>query len=550
MDLVRVRRLATSDVGLTALIGTLFLARITTKLREPTVWVEDARYIMEFSRDGVSSLFVPINGFLHVFSKLITFSVSPLTLVYYPIVTILIATGLGVLICLQIRRLFGGSWGVFAAMLTVLIPTYPEVYGLPSYVFWWSGLYLAAVAIAPAARIEERHPALLYSLVVLGGLSGPFAVLAFPILALRLVIRRRPEMWSTRVRNVSSIVAVTSVIQLVTLANQTTPTNPSPSVTAVAGWSLRNLGTYWTGVSRPEWAMPIAIVVVVALVALAVARRQVPIVAIGFALLYAWSSVLSILRVDPDIIDPGTFSGPRYFFVPLAVYAWAVAGLVSMLPRNARVATSGVTLVALWLNAGTVLDPRIDQQHWMNYITACSSFDYLTIPIAWDGNYKMPGLVLGVSSEECDAPLLDGLFPGDVRQIAHTMGQFRPDDDGPLLCAGNIVENLGFEEVPSDDDANFIRLESPRDRHDSASSLRLRVTRGDAIAHQMGRGIGQSVELLGVPPGRFVVRPLAALESSRLTFSNKLLPETFEIVIRDEFSSRAAWSAVTLRRNC
>ena len=153
----------------------------------PAVWNEDGSWIVPATiESGWRAIFAPVNGYLIVPSRFITWLALQISFEHYAAVS----TALGVFaqaLCVSAiafsPTLLPFRLGMAIAVL--LVPTDPECFVLPQYTFWWTTL-LAVLAVF----WTERHQLVRSVFVVLGGLSSPLIVAIAPILVLRAAIER------------------------------------------------------------------------------------------------------------------------------------------------------------------------------------------------------------------------------------------------------------------------------------------------------------------------------------------------------------------------
>ena len=143
---------------------------------------------------GARSLFEPLhNGYMVLVcgsTSLIAFTISP---TYYPLIGTVLAWAFTVAVALAIALspviVRGGPWLALAALL---VPSDPEVFGLPLYTFWWAGLLVLLAALwRPGAPGTGWRVAF----VVVGALSSPVILLALPLFVYRVfAVRERGEL--------------------------------------------------------------------------------------------------------------------------------------------------------------------------------------------------------------------------------------------------------------------------------------------------------------------------------------------------------------------
>src|SRR5215475_5493181 len=125
----------------------LLLVRAWPRLLNAQVWDEDGTHNLPgFFKNGLADLFEPLNGYLVLVPKLITISAASISFSQYPLISTLLAWGVTLAVCYIIAtapiQLRGG---LLLAVACLLVPSDPEVFGLPLYTFWWVSILLFVV---------------------------------------------------------------------------------------------------------------------------------------------------------------------------------------------------------------------------------------------------------------------------------------------------------------------------------------------------------------------------------------------------------------------
>ena len=162
----------------TILLMVLLATRRWQQLISPQVWSEDAVQILpSFINDGWSSLLLPVNGYLIAIPKIISFISIKISFLYYPIISTIISwlliISVGISIMLSPTKL---QQRTVCAISVFIIPSDPEVFGLPLYTFWWSGLILFLLTLW-----DEKDSRLIWRvfILVMCGLSSPIIITIF-----------------------------------------------------------------------------------------------------------------------------------------------------------------------------------------------------------------------------------------------------------------------------------------------------------------------------------------------------------------------------------
>ncbi len=341
-------------------------ARRWPQLISPDVWVEDGLTVVpSYVHDGWAGLFDPVNGYLIVPSKLTTFVALTLSFDHYALVsTILaIAAQAAVVVVVAVAPTVLAA-PVLAALLALFLPIGSEVYGLPLFVFWWTTLLLIlALFWRDGTSLGWRVAA-----IVVGGLSSPFVVAAWPAFAVRAVVDR----------NRGNLVALVAALALATVQGSimmrlhATGAEPPfealhhiPSlISKYFGTALYSLGQHGAG---PFGA---AVVIFLAGAVLAIPRER-RLVYVLLALCLAVAIFTSVARVPVDAPHP-LLAGPRYFFFPLLLTGW----MLIMLAQEARRSVALIAMIiagayAPSLAASFLYQPQEPREPWPDQVAAC-----------------------------------------------------------------------------------------------------------------------------------------------------------------------------------
>jgi hypothetical protein len=163
-----------------AILISLLFVRAWTRILYPEVWDEDGtRNLFGYINNGFLDIFEPVNGYLIVVPKLITFVSAQVSIIQYPLISTVLAWILIFSVLLIIAtgplRLVGGG---LLAIACLWVPSDPEVYGLPLYTFWWTSLLLYALVFWD----DHSHKWGLRTLIiVLASLSAPTILVVLPL---------------------------------------------------------------------------------------------------------------------------------------------------------------------------------------------------------------------------------------------------------------------------------------------------------------------------------------------------------------------------------
>lgn len=393
------------DLGtIAATVATCLLIvvlRRPDQLRHPYVWVEEYLIINRYQDFG------PVNASLHPYVGYFlwptSFSVSLATYLSFehlPEVAYLLNTMwlvATVLLIVVPASFVGLRWRAGLAVLLVLAPADPEVFGVLLYVFWWTSLWPLITLLW-----SRDHWVLRTVVLVIGGMSSVAgALLVVPYALSFLLSRRRRDLWSTLV--------LTACLVPQLIAYLSSPRAEAGIEGAdVALQVLRNLGFYvllWLPSAQLSFLAFAGALILVGL-ALAAARRatvptprlDVAVFALAALLVQVASSVPAPLLTHPLL------AGPRYYFLPFAVTSWVLLLVVatSAVPRARVAATVVLGLGVLSLSQG--FSRGHDPVDWSRQLDRCRTEEApFFVPVHFTGvEAEMWGEQLVMSPAMCE----------------------------------------------------------------------------------------------------------------------------------------------------
>lgn len=277
----------------------------------------------DFLNHGLLSIFVPVQGYIVLPTKMINITSTLISFYYYPEVsytlTIIFTLSVIVAIAFSPTEL---RWRWLCAVLTLLIPTDPEAFGVSLMAFWWGGI-LAILALLWNRSGKWRGLQVAY--VVFGGFSAPVIVGLTPLFWLRALLERRRA--DALVAGLATGVAVVQTILV--LGHPSTATSNPLKIADVFVFVEKYFG-YFTVYSFADWPYTLAAaVVMLGLLAygcwIALFRREFYFL-IAVLTIFALAG-LSSLRQTPAITHP-ILAGPRYYFYPYIVLSWALVWMI------------------------------------------------------------------------------------------------------------------------------------------------------------------------------------------------------------------------------
>jgi hypothetical protein len=535
----------------------ILYARRSAQLLHPQVWDEDGLVIMrDLIQAGPASILWPLNGYLLVIPRTITFLALSVSVSYYPLISTLLAWAftIAALIAISVSPL-ALRGGVLLAIAAGLVPSDPEVFGLPLYTFWWAGLLVVAAAFW---RPQGGATAWRLAFVASGGLSSPVILLALPLFLCRAAMWRRDvaERIVAIAATLCAIAQIAALVQSHVVAQQSLLSTsgllaalPMFFGNYVAGSVVRAQPQFATVI---EWVVAVATLAVIA-VALRTGRRHIAMLAALLYLLFG-SIALSAARAPILILDP-VLTGPRYFFYPFVFEAWLLLQ-IAFLARWRFVRWTAAAFVGLAvLNAIPALSRPHDDLRWLANVRNCAQVgdtEVYGIPVEFDGR-AASAWVLQLSGAHCrilaSRDLLARFAPTDAALVP----PFAVHDPPPpgaftsIASVRTVVSNgwngtdLQHSLLPG-----FVVIGSYRSGDADTGALKLRLHRGDRILYRSPVARRQRIIVEGAAPARFDTVLPNAPDWIVLDFSNRRLPDDFIVLLEDEGTGPGEWSAVAL----
>ena len=531
----------------------LLASRRYWQLIAPQVWAEDGTAngsvggsnLEAYVTKGWSAFFEPVNGYLIAVPKTISAISLAVSFSNYPLVSTILAwlfiALVGSAIVLAPTKLHGSF---LCAATVFMIPSDPEVFGIPLYTFWWASLLLFLVALW-----DENRPSLGWrsGLLLLGGLSSPVIVMILPVLYFRAYWYR--ALRSERV--IAVIASLIAAVQLYVILHADAA--QSPPIASV----LRNvipaffgkflLGNLGANVAW-RWFAGIGLTCIIAAWLLR-DRRNVSAWILFYLL--TGSIALTVTRVDPAIIDP-RLAGPRYFFFPFVLTFWILIQYFHTVPSSWLRGLIGIVAVIAIVNARPALSRQHDDLRWADHVRSCRFFPIYTIPVQSDGN-RSSAWSLRLPGETCTK-----LSKRDLLLSSN-------DDEGPTFAYSVLREHMHdvhdqglrtgrlISSTMTGGDSQGSKLEGYRVISSFKTSdadmgeVLLELRRGEHVLYRSGpRMGGQSMSIIGQEQA-FVSELPGASSWVILEFSNARLPAEFVVKIKDEGQGWGEWSAIAIR---
>ncbi len=389
---------------LIALFFSLLYVRRSIQLLHPQVWDEDGTQVLPALLDhGLKSLFYPVNGYLILVPKLISAISLAVSGIYYPLVSTIITWAFIVGVCVAIAVCpIWLKWGTLLGMATLLIPTDPEVFGIPLYSFWWASLLLFLTVLWDEKSTDLKLRA---CFVLLGGLSSPIIFLVAPFLIGRAIIFRTKRQEKVIAALALFCCSCQGIALFHSAGNLSSGNIDERSLRYVmpeflGGYLVgnfnrtsNNLVWFATGFFVSFFLMTIPFL----------SKRPRYLTLLGL-----WGGAIYLIgrRVDLSLLQT-RFGAPRYFFLPFVLVSWF---LISVLAESERRDIKWLTSLLLLISVLNMLPVRTRPQtdfHWKEAVYLCSGFVEYPIPISFDGRTSW---VLKVNRQQCAALQHAGLI--------------------------------------------------------------------------------------------------------------------------------------------
>ena len=344
---------------------------------------------------GLSAVFLPYNGYLHLVPRLIAIAASFFDPLWIPgcyVYASLLLT-LYVAARTQTRRMPFKTHAGFA-LAVALVPDAPDGLLNPTNLQFIlaCSLILLLISIDPATPRELVHDVVALLLL---GLTGPFSVVLAPLFLLRALLRRSRTSWI-----LASIGIVTGLIQVWMIIRHPLQLPPAPDermdlsyLFAVPGSRLAGsllLGHFFP--ARPSLlALNLAGIATLALIGYLACRHERyrwPRLMIGACCVLLLASALFRQRMTlPSMAGFGF--GSRYFYGPQLLVLW----LLMLSHFDSRVKSRvlhGALLVFLAVNLPRLREPAMIDFHWASYAPKIRNGEAVDIPINPDWTIPLP----------------------------------------------------------------------------------------------------------------------------------------------------------------
>jgi hypothetical protein len=383
--------------------GLLWLRR-SEQMLHPQVWDEDGVLIIPgLLSHGLRSIFDPVGGYLVLVPKLISAASLGISGLYYPLVSTIFAWAFTAGVCVAIS--VSPIWlrgGALLGVMTVFIPSNPEVFGVPLYTFWWASLLLFLVVLW---KPNSTDIAWRTTFTLLGGLSSPVILLVAPFLMLRAVIWRDKR----RELAIAAMAFFCAVVQArVMWRSRTRLATGTLDVHNLRLVLPKFIGGYFAGnfirtTNHLIWIASAVFLVFLVLASPLFFRKP------QYLLLIAlWCGAVSLVasRIDLSLVQQRD-AGPRYFFLPFVLLAWLLVSIMVESKGGGIKFCVAVLLLVSLLNMRPVRTRTQRDFRWAEQVAHCDESSPYPMQISGNGQTAW---TVPLSQDQCRALQQAGWF--------------------------------------------------------------------------------------------------------------------------------------------
>ena len=524
----------------------LGVSRRVCQLEYPDVWDEDGiRIIPGIITKGLASLFEPVNGYVVLVPKFLSFIALQISFYHYGLISsvfsFLIIAAVAFAVAESPTILVGKRW---CALAIILIPSDPEVFGLPLYTFWWVSILLFLLVLWDE---KDSSPLLRIFFVTVGGLSSPVIVMLLPLFYWRSYIyRNRPT--EHLVSFLATLIAGFQMSFILSAGASLMPSFRSMLQHVIPKFFGSFLvGNLWY---HAVWVFGLAMVILIALWIYDHLFSMNLSMAGVLPYLLVVSIALSIMRVDPAIIHQ-QMAGPRYFFYPFITLYWILiqVGFSRRIYRYIAFAFLAIAVV----NTIPVWSRSHDDLHWKDHVLSSFFFPYYTFPVQYNGEQALAWRVVllkqGYLAYQANDRFHDfyhdysPVFPYTV--ILHAVS-------GAHCYA--FTDALEQQSISASDSCKsvlkgFHVLETCGTSGANKREIVLNFRRGDCLLYRSGFAKKGCRVIVEGYEKRFLQELPVLNDWTCLEFSNRLLPERFLVRFVADGCDVGKWFAIALKSN-
>lgn len=537
----------------------LIFLRARDRILNPQVWDEDAGInpgwygtdalpnLLSYIKNGFESLLLPVNGYLILTPKLITIISSSISIYYYP----LLSTGLAWLCITAVCHVIATAplrlnGGFILAIACLLIPSDPEVFGLPLYTFWW-------ISLLPLLFVfwnSHSNRWIIRSIgISLAALSSPVIIAILPLYIFRA--------WLYRTNKIEIALAIWATLwtsaQLAVMfhAGSLGASSGNINTTALTLVIPTFLGSYMIGNLYNQWIWAFGIALLFFLIVGLYRNRHSWVM---WALSYLWivAVLMSISRVNIGIIHPA-LAGPRYFFYPFVLMSWFLIQMAFAERIRWISNTAWLVLVFSMLNTIPVLGRKHDDLKWQAHLDSCRYFSDYMIPVHFNGDaalaWSMP-----ITGKYCSDLLDSDLFFSQKNRPTfpyRIVGKYKDGIVAGLVPKiGSVIINdwRGSDYYSKNSGQTTLpgwRVFGSFDTSENDSGeISLHLHRGEQVWFRSEpKSVRQRIIVEG-GNGQYLENLPATSEWVLLEFSNIKLPNEFTVRFVDGGGGWGEWSAI------
>lgn len=514
----------------------------------PEVWDEDGTYnIVSFIKYGWLNLFEPVAGYLITIPKLITNISMSISFLYYPEISTYITWFFTIFVALSV--VYSPThlrYPLFASILIFFIPTDAENFGLPLYTFWFSAILLFLVALWK--KNEKQYIKNLFLFIC--GISSPVIVLLVPIQIYRSIVfkEKNEEFVSLFIAVILSVVQISFILK-----TGTHSTIPMINFDLIYAIIIKFFAFYYMRdvLSEEMFLFPFGILFLSIIVFYWFYNKKDIYFYILLFLLVS-SIGLSVIRVDPNIIDP-VLAGPRYFFFPYILLSWLLLYMINY-NKIYTIMISFIILFSILLSMKN-FGRNHDILEWKRHIVSCQfSTDLYQIPIHFNGDKNLSWSIV-LKPEVCKELIKNDLFniPEESKRGFLTFKNLNYDvkDESFNFCHDCIIKSDYLENAIFDKKSinGFVIYGSNINGDKDIATIKFEAKKDSSLLVMTGPVISNQIMSILNKNGTIISKEILEKSDNWKKYSfSKDLPESFIVEISDNGTGWGEWSAVAFKK--
>lgn len=375
--------------GFVIFLSTLmFFIRVTDAFTNPQFWAEDAKVFWMGARElGFYSIFEPYAGYIHfiqrVYASLLgVLSVPPQ---FVPLLYNLFSYIVSILCILILFNLpLSGINKILLSLTIAFVPVISEVYINLTNIQWITAGVLTLVLCCKSERSVFNSKVLTVSFIFISGLTGPFSILLFPLILLRILVYK--DIKKSFLIYFSWAAAVLTQLSFLTTSQRLLNVGQSEHIDILLWFDalINNLfGEFFYILPQSISMILVVLVLALSLYNTYIEKQDETFVFIlglvGMYFVFSLSSFYNF-KIDPTVIHPFS-AGARYFYVPNFI-------LSVLIVRGLLIKNRAINMFFLALTVLTTLtviyeSPRdkFRDLKWKDYSIFIDKVDLIKIPI-------------------------------------------------------------------------------------------------------------------------------------------------------------------------